>query len=317
MACACKTCTQCSPAPRTYDGEWNPGDGALRCRIVNLLSSFAKVSALAALFGLSGACGPSLDLPPPPDVNAEERIALFRAPDAVVLPDIMADVADSIAEIHWEVERSSFYEEILDLVVDVQDEIYDENGNVNLGGTTFGSPNGGVTVDYICEGWEDPAPAEPEPANGSMTLTMRLTAGQIAPLMWGTLDDCKYPLQLGPLRADALYRGSIVMYFEEPVSATTNVYASPVTFITQGTIVVDGNEFPIEELFRVTLLFDEEGNRIVGAFRLDILVELADGTAFVYSFDTQLGQQLIDATGTLRCNLEDRECAGNSGTFSW
>jgi len=298
-------------------GEWNPGGGALGYRIVNFLSSFPKVTALVALSGLSGACGPSLDLPPPPDVNAEERVALFAAPDAVVLPEIMNEVADSIAEIHDEVERSSFYEEILDLVVDVQDEIYDENGNVNLGGTTFESPNGGVTVDYICEGWEDPPPTEPDPANGSMLLTMRLTAGQIAPLVWGTLDDCKYPIQLGPLRADALYRGSILMYFEEPLSATTNVYGSPITLITDGAIVVNGHEFPIEELVRVTLFFDDDGNRIVGAFRLEILVELADGTAFVYSFDTQLGQQLTDATGTLRCNLEDRECVGNSRNFSW
>lgn len=278
------------------------------------LSSLFIVVALAAVVS----CGPELDLDPPPDLDAEARLHAFENPDAVVLPDIMAGVAGSIDEIHVEVEQSSFYEEILDVIVEVQDELYNEEGQVDLGGgVTYDSPNGGVTVDYICEGWDDPPPAEPDPANGSMRLNMRLTGGKIAALVWGTLDDCKYPAQVGPARLDALYRGAIAIYFAETLSPTTNVFAQPVIFITQGSVAVEGRELPIEELFKVTFYFDEEGNLIPGRFALDILVELADGTSFVYSFDPDLGQRLTDATGTLQCSLENRECTTESGSFSW
>ena len=279
------------------------------------LTSFWISSVLAASLG---ACGPELDLSSPPDVNADERLAAFNDPDAVVVPGIMAGAAAAIEEIHDEVERSSFPEEILDVIVQVQEELYNEEGEVDLGGgETFESPNGGVTADYICEGWDDPPPTEPDPANGSMNLNMRLSGGQIAPLVWGTLDDCKYPLQIGPQRFEALYRGAILMYFKEPLSPTVDLYEQSVIFITVGSIEVDAREFPIEELFEITFFFDEDGNRIPGRFRLDILVELADGTSFVYSFDPDKGQRLTDATGELQCSLENRECTSPSGTFSW
>lgn len=282
------------------------------------MQALSSIPVLAALAGVISACAPSLDLPPPPDLDSEARLEAFDNPDAVVVPQIMAEVDGFIAEIHDEVERSSFYEEILDVIVQVQDELYNENGEVDLGGgLTFETPNGGVNVDYICEGWEDPPPTKPDPANGSMDLNMRLAAGEIAPLVWGTLDDCKYPLQIGPLRFDALYRGVIALYFDEPLSPTANVYEQPVIFITKGSIVVDGNEFPIEELFRVSFFFDDEGNLLPGRFALEILVELADGTSFVYSFDTALGQQITDLTGTFSCSLEERVCESPSGTFSW
>jgi len=279
------------------------------------LTSFLVSCALAVSLG---ACGLELNLSSPPDVNAEERLDAFANPDAVVVARIMAETARAIEEIHDEVERSSFYEEILDVVVQVQEELYNEEGEVDLGGgATFESPNGGVTADYICEGWDDPPPAEPNPDNGSMRLNMRLAGGEIAPLVWGTLDDCKYPLQIGAQRFEALYRGAILMYFDEPLSPTVDLYEQPVIFITQGSIEVDGKEFPIEELFQVTFFFDEDGNRIPGRFQIDILVELADGTSFVYSFDPDKGQRLTDATGKFQCNLESRECESPSGTFSW
>ena len=153
--------------------------------------------------------------------------------------------------------------------------------------------------------------------NTNMNLNMRLAAGQIAPLVWGTIDDCKYPLQIGPLRFEALYRGAILIYFAEPLSPTEDLYEQPIIFIAQGSIEVDAREFPIEELFQVTFFFDEDGNRIPGRFQIDILVVLADGTSFVYSFDPDRGQRLTDATGQFQCSLENRECESPSGTFSW
>ncbi len=229
----------------------------------------------------------------------------------------MASVDESIAEAHDAIEQSSLHEELFDVIVQVQDELYDANGEVDLGGVSFPSANGGVTVDYICEGWEDPPAGPPDLLNGTMRLNMRLAAGGIVPFVWAEFDDCKYSAELGALRFDVLYRGAIGIYFDEVLSPTTNVYAQPVVFITRGSIVVEEVEFPVDRLFQVTFFFDGDGNFISGGARFDILVELDDGTSFVYTFGAELGQQLTDATGILRCNLEDRECVGPSRSFSW
>ena len=269
------------------------------------------------LLALLTACAPELNLSSPPELNAEERLAAFENPTAVVVPQIMAGVAEQIGEFHEEVERSSFYIEILEVIATTQEELYNENGEVDLGGgVTFQSPNGGVTVDYICEGWSEPPPTELDPENGSMTLDMRLANGSIDALVWGTVDACKYPLQVGPARFEAVYDGQIAIYFEDSVGPEDDIFALQATFLARGSVTVDERVFPIDELFQVVLQLDENEN--LALRRLNLLVELADGNSFVYAFDTELGQQLTDATGTVGCSLQERRCFDESGTlFSW
>lgn len=281
------------------------------------MKALSSSSILGALLVLLSACAPELNLSAPPDLNADERFDAFENPTAVVAPQIMAEVADQIAEFYDEVEPSSFYVEILEVIATTQEELYNEDGEVDLGGgVTFESPNGGVTVDYICEGWGEPPPTEPDPEDGSMTLDMRLANGTIDALVWGTVDACKYPLQVGPARFDAVYDGDIAIYFEDSIGPEDDVYALSATFLARGSVTVDGTTFPIDELFQVVLELDE--NRTPSLCRLNLLVELPDGDAFVYSFDTELGQQLTDATGTVGCSLLESRCFNDSGTlFSW
>jgi len=274
-----------------------------------------------------GACQPELDLPPPPDIQG--RIDSHENPDAEVLSEIMAAVADGIAELYDEVGQSTFYTEVIDVVADVQEQLYTEGGEVSLGDeVTFPAPNGGVTVGFICDGWDDPQPAEPDPENGVIELNMRLAGGDIAPLVWGQLDNCQYPIEIGEERLSARVDGQVAAYFGEHLPAGQNVkevpegedpalYTLRVIFVIVGSIFIDDGEFAIDHLFEVTLVFDDEGNLSPGATAISFLIELADGTSFRYSFAADLTQELEDGIGKLTCSLEDRSCEGPSRAFSW
>ena len=208
------------------------------------------------------------------------------------------------------------------------EELLDE-GEVDLGGgVTFEAPNGGVTIEYICDGWDDPPPSMPDPENGSIELNMRLADGGIAPLVWGEIADCQYPIEIGQQRLNARASGGVAVYFGEPLPAGHNLkevpegedpalYTLRVIFVTAGVITIEEKEFPIEDLFQVTFAFDEEGNFLPGATAISFLIELADGTSFRYSFAADLTQKLEDGIGELTCNLVDRTCEGPSRAFSW
>ena len=260
-----------------------------------------------------GSCAPTFDLPPAPDV--QPVLDAYESPTARVTASIMIAVADDIAQVQGDIEDSNFFDEILQLIVDVQTEIAeatDEDGNLDLGGgATLPAPNGGVAVEFICEGWDDPSPSIPDPANGSMNLSMRLAGGTIAPLVWGNIGDCRFPAELGPVRFESSYDGSIAVYLGAFLAPGDVLHKLPITFIADGAIGIDGREVHIKQSFRVTFTFDPQGNPVLD--RLSILVELDEAQSFVYFFEGDLTQGIRDASGTFACNLEERQCTG----FSW
>ena len=155
--------------------------------------------SLITLLAFAASCAPTLDLPPPPDV--EPGLQAFRNPTAEVTADIMQTVADVIEETRDDIEASEFFREVFDLVVDVQEELENatENGNLDIGGgVAFPSPNGGVSVDFTCPGWDNAA--DPDPADGSIFLTLTLAGGSIGPLVWGEVVECRRVLLVGHAR---------------------------------------------------------------------------------------------------------------------
>jgi hypothetical protein len=280
-----------------------------------------------ALVVLLGSCAPELDLPPPPDIQG--RLEAFESPDAEVVADILAEVAEEILELYDQIDQSSFYEEVIDVIADVQEEIYNEEGEIDLGGgVTFETPNGGVTVEYICDGWNDPPPRMPDPENGSIELNLRLAGGGIAPLVWGEIADCQYPIEIGESRFNARASGGVAVYFGEPLPAGRNLkevpegedpsfYTLKVIFVVVGLLAIEETELPIDDLFQVTFAFDDQGNFLPGATVISLLIGLPDGTSFRYSFAADLTQKLEDRVGEMTCSLEDRTCEGPSRAFSW
>jgi hypothetical protein len=244
---------------------------------------------------------------PPRAPDLEPVLESFERPSASVVADIMAEVADEIADTHDAIVESAFYLELLEVVAEVQvelDESIDENGDLQLSGVVFPTPNGAVEIDFICGGW-DPTQAGVDPADGTMSLTMTLAGGEIGPLVWGGIEDCKFLAEIGSEAFEVSFNGGIGMHFGELVSPGQNTYELPITFIILGTLTIEGRDIPVEQAFEVEFAFDDSGN--VSLSRLGLLVQLRDGSDFVYFFETGVAQGITDATGTYECSLEEAE----------
>lgn len=251
----------------------------------------------------------SLDIPAAPDVLP--ILDAYGNPDADVTGEIMASRADGISDSRDGFEDSDIYEEVLDVIVSIQEELdasTDEQGDITLDGIgTFPSPSGAVEVNFICTGWGETETADSE-QNGTLDLTMRLVGGSIGPLIWGTATGCQYRTTVAGEAFEVSYDGDIAVYFGDFFSTTESLRERLTTFIISGTIGINGKDVPIDRAFRV----DESG-------RLDILIQLADGTNFIYFFDGErFAQGIEDASGRFGCNLEDRQCStGSEPSFSW
>ena len=250
----------------------------------------------------------SLDIPAAPDILP--ILEAYGNPDANVTGEIMAGLADAIADSRDGFEDSDIYEEVLDVIVSIQEELdgsTDEQGAVTLDGIgTFPTPSGAVEVNFICTGWGETETAESE--NGTLDLTMTLFDGNIGPLVWGAAPGCKYRTTVAGKAVEVSYDGDVAVYFGDFFSTTDSLRERLTTFIISGTIGINGKDVPIDRAF----LVDETG-------RLDILMQLADGTSFIYFFSGEtFAEGIEDANGRFGCSLEDRQCITGSGTsFSW
>lgn len=260
-----------------------------------------------SLSGLS--CAPSVDVPPPPDL--QPVLDAYENPSANVRGEIMSAFAEAIAETRDEIENSDLFNEILDVIISVQeelDEATDEEGNIEINGVKFPSPNGVIQIAYICTGW-DRSLTDPDPdMNGMLELTMTLSGGSIGPIVWGIADECRYLATIDDEDFQASYDGDVAVHFGDFVAPNQPLRELlQITFLVAGTIGFDGGDFRINQSFRVA----ENG-------RLDILVQIDDTATFIYFFEGEdLAQGITDATGTFGCSLEERECASESGSFSW
>ena len=282
----------------------------------------------------------------------------------------MSAVADEIAEAAKQIEDSEVFDEILQVIIDVQEELdaisvttcsggsmngsacsVDEdcpdgtcvaNGDIVLGGTCSGgtndgstcvdntdcpegtcgggvtvpSPTGVVQINYICPGWDeaqfDPdSQAEPDPADGTLQLTMTLDSAGIGRVVWGTASACRYLAGDQNESFEAYYDGGVAVDLGDTVPADQDIAELLVTFVLEGSIGLDGTDLRINQSFRVILAAN------VG---LELLVDLADpalSETFNYIF-AETNQILRDATGAFGCSLEESRCFDESGTlFSW
>ncbi|MDH3655688.1 MAG: hypothetical protein OEN21_15575 [Myxococcales bacterium] len=338
---------------------------------MRLFSSLAAIAFAVVL----DSCN-STDLPTAP--NLQPVLQAYENPTAVVDGEIMAEVADEIAEAYEEIDDSEIFEEILNVIIEVQEEIKnstakacsggandgsactddaacpdgtcvttgdlvlnatcsggDNNGKACDvgddtacpngtcgGGVTLPSPTGAVRINYICPGWDQSQfdegnDAEPDSANGSIDLFMTLDSGGIGRVVWGTAVNCLYlvpPPEDSNCEAagcpEASYDGALALDLG-PDWVSEDIEQLPVTFVVEGTIGFDGDDFRINQSFRVVLA-DESG--------LVILVDLADpalSETFNYIF-AGTEQAIQDAMGEFRCSLEESRCFDESGTlFSW
>ena len=194
-------------------------------------------------------------------------------------------------------------------------------GGTCAGGVTLPSPTGAFRIDYICPGldpqqFDEGYDAQPDSANGRLELFLTLDSGGIGRVVWGTADQCLY---LVPNEGDdceaagcseASYDGGVALDLG-PDWVGEDVEQLPVTFVVEGNIGLDGDDFRINQSFRVVLAV-ESG--------LVILVDIGDpalSETFNYIFAAD-AQAIRDATGLFACSLEESRCFDESGTlFSW
>ena len=92
-------------------------------------------------------CAPSIDVPPAPDL--QPVLQAYESPTVVVSSEIMAAVADEIAEAAEAIEDSEIFEEILNVIIDVQQELENATTTTCKGGANNGNA---CTDDADCPG---------------------------------------------------------------------------------------------------------------------------------------------------------------------
>ncbi len=337
--------------------------------------SMLSVLALAVCFG---SCAPELPTAP----NLQPVLTAYENPSVEVGREIMEEWAPYIEEAAKEIEDSDIFDELLNVIGDVQTELdnsiamtcqggadngktctRDEDcrdgtctgptalvlggvcdndrdkecatdadcpGGTCTGGVTLPSPTGAFQINYICPGWDPQQFDEgyddsPDSDNGSIDLFMTLDSGGIGRVVWGTAARCLY---LVPNEGDdcdagcteASYDGGVALDLG-PDWVSEDISELPVTFVVEGNIGLDGDEFRINQSFRVTLA-EESG--------LTILVDIGDpalSETFNYIF-AETYQCIRDKNPpapdsetpecSFGCSLQESRCFDESGTlFSW
>jgi hypothetical protein len=290
----------------------------------------------------------------------------------------MSEWADEIAEAAEEIQNSEIFEEILQVIIDVQQELdaatvktcsggamngsdcsadadcpdgtcvstgdvvlgeicdagtnkgndcvddADCPGGTCGGGVVVPTPTGQIQVNYICPGWDesqfDPGyEAEPDPANGTINLTMTLDSGGIGRVVWGTADNCLYLVPTGGENFQASYDGGIALDLGDSVSPSEDITRLIVTFLLEGDIGFDGDPYRINQSFRV---------RLENTAFLVILVDVGDpalSKTFNYVFAVTPAQCVRDVNAppespcTFGCSLEESRCFDKDGNtlFFW
>jgi hypothetical protein len=210
------------------------------------------------------------------------------------------------------------------------------------GGVTLPNPTGAIQINYICPGWDegqfDPdylktckggandrsactddadcpdgtcIEARPDPANGAIDLFMTLDSGGIGRVVWGTANDCLYLLPKEGDDCEAMgcsqgsYDGSVAVDLG-PDWVSEAISQLPITFVLEGNIRVDDDNYSINQSFRVDVG--------VESF-LGILVDISDpalsqpplSQTFNYIFAGE-AQAIRDASGTFGCDLGRSFC---------
>lgn len=179
------------------------------------------------------------------------------------------------------------------------------------GGVTVPNPTGAIQINYICPGWDERQFDEgyddtPNSTNGAIALFMTLDSGGIGRVVWGTANNCQYLLTNGGDNCEAAgcsqgsYDGGVSVDLG-PDWVSEVISELPVTLVLEGNIGLDGDDFRINQSFRVVVGVESV---------LEILVDIGDpalSETFNYIFAGEV-QAIRDASGTFGCSLEESRC---------
>jgi len=110
------------------------------------MKAFASFLVVLALAAPLSSCAPTFDTPP----DLQPLLQAYAQPTAVVTSEIMAKVADEIAKAAEEIQNSEIFEEILQVIIDVQQELDAATVKTCDGGANNGEPCSAETADTDC-----------------------------------------------------------------------------------------------------------------------------------------------------------------------
>lgn len=269
-----------------------------------LVSRHGRFAVLVFACVALWSCAPSIDVPPPPDV--QPFLEGFASPTADVGASVMSAADAEIGQLEADIQGSTLLQEFLELVQGIREAVAentDEDGNLVIDGTSYESPNGLITINRVCRGHDPTSDVVDPEINGTIQLFMPLTDGMVGPEVWGTATACLYEVGGENLS----YDGDVTLHFGGLIDEVVDLRNETITFVIDGVLGFGNREIALLQSFRITA---EE--------RLEILLQVADVGTFVYFFEVdRLAQGIRDATGTFDCLLEDRTCDKDPGGFSW
>ena len=265
------------------------------------------VTALAsAATALTIGCGPeTITLPEPPmAAETQQLVALYDMPTATLNVDnIQQTAADARARLE-EIHPDWLPGVVSDLLTRLRARL--DDGSLPSDPASEPKPRRAqitavANIHRICAGWEDPASAPDEAANGALELTAIIDTGKINPEAWATATACRvrFPPASGsggaivvtPTVVNATLDGTLIIYLLAPVPSSVAEAQYLVSFT--GSITIGGQT--------KSSSFDFEVDGTSVKFR----VPVGGGDAIV-TVGTTLGIQ--GANASFSCDLTALTC---------
>ena len=192
--------------------------------------------AAAALAIAAGGCGPEpITLPEPPRAaETAQLVATYDMPTATLdldnIDQVRSDAQARMADLHldW----------LPDLVSDLLTRLRQRVDAGGLPDDPMTVPNGRraqltavANLHRVCAGWDNPAGAPDEAANGALDVTAIVDTGRLNPEIWGTATACRArfpPADTGaaavgvvnPVVVNATVDGTLIVYLLGPLPST-------------------------------------------------------------------------------------------------
>jgi hypothetical protein len=191
--------------------------------------------AAVAVAVMGTGCGPStVTLPEPPMADeTAQLVSVYAMPTAVLnTGDIDQIFADARARL-GDLQLDWFPGLVTDMLTRIKTRL-EQGGLPNDPGSVPDSNRPQITAvveaHRICSGWDDPAGAPDESANGSIDMTTIVDRGKLNPELWATATACKAritPSDVGapsisatPIAANATLDGTLIVYMLAPLPSS-------------------------------------------------------------------------------------------------
>ncbi len=242
-----------------------------------------------------------MDKPAAPDLSP--IVKRYEAPDGQLTDSSLAELRDALGPVVGQLQET----DLANLVTEAVTALASARGASTSGGSSQNAAiegTGWLRATRICPGSE--GKSQPDPADGSLQLTVGFTDAGVDPVAWGQANQCRYgsakkPLELGPLHHDTrinLWLGAATRWAE--------LGQRPILVVVDGALTSQGKLESLELDFQfdpVTLVWSVA----VGTRQGWMVVELE-------AFELV---RIRAKNGRFYCSTAERRCSSAQESFTW